>query len=1208
MSSKPVARPRPPERRPPCSRRPVDRAPMGRMPPSATPRSLVRDVVDEERRRLSPATGADPRDRRTLADQARDRLRRPTTIRGCPRDQRDRGDPPHEPRPSAVAACAAAARPWRCRASDYGCLELDRTTRPPRPPLPRRRGPPRRPDRRRGCVRHDNNAAALALAVGLAGRGGRRRLARRAGRDRRRRPDPRDHPAGRARGWSRSGRRTGPARRTSRRRWPTAARAPCSASTPRTSRSDRVHRGARSGRGRRPRPRARRDRDRRSRAPARCSTRRASAWPTSRCPRERLAAGRRPRHVQRRQARRRAAGRADRRAADLVARMRRDPLARAMRPDKATLAGVAATLGLYRAGRATTRHPGLADDRAHPGRARRAGARRSSRRADRSRPRSRSSISSRPSAAARCPARRCRRSASPSRAVRDRGCSPALRRASPTGHRRAIEDGRGRARPADGRRRSTMRRARGARIARPSPARRAMTVVIGTAGHIDHGKTTLLRALTGIDADRLPEERRRGHDDRRRLRASGARRTGPSSTSSTSRATTGWSATCSSARARSMRRCSSSRPTTGRARRPSSISSCSTRSGSGTGSRSSRRPTPSAPERTAEVVGAVARCSRRRRCRLAGRRRLGRSTGAGVEDAPRARASAIAAVDRGDGCRVGRPPLAIDRVFAVKGRGVVVTGTLRGGPLARGATLRLVPGDAAVRGPRDPGPRVAGRASRARRSDRAQPRGRRGAPRSTAGMVLTADPRSRHRPDPRARSPAPSRIERAGRASTRGRRRSSGRRPGRSRRARPARRPRRRRSSASRSRSRCAPGDRFVLRRGGPVLPVGGARPRPAAAARPLASAADAGAGGGARGRRRRPAAAGAPRPARHRSGGELARAMSRRAAGPRRSPRRSVGPAPTSPGAVADVGRAGRCDARPTVRRGRRRPRGGRPSSTGSSRDGRLARDGDAVAAARRRGTGRGRIRRWPRRWTASSARSSVPTPPALAEAARAAGCPPDGRPRSSSATGGSSSSSRTSPTRRSTYRDLAATALALAAPRPADAGGVPRRDRHEPQVRHGDPRGPRPPRRSCDGRRPATCPGREARRPPRRPMTAPAAGVSGDRPGRRPLVALRSRQARRAGRRPADARPTRSTRVRGRRHRRDRGRARPTIAPPVPAGVRVVHDARRRSTARSPVSRRASPRADPPTTVLVVGGDMPALVAGGPRRADRRARRARA
>src|SRR5580692_3253857 len=36
------------------------------------------------------------------------------------------------------------------------------------------------------------------------------------------------------------------------------------------------------------------------------------------------------------------------------------------------------------------------------------------------------------------------------------------------------------------------------------------SVVIGTAGHIDHGKTTLVRALTGVDTDRLPEEKRRG--------------------------------------------------------------------------------------------------------------------------------------------------------------------------------------------------------------------------------------------------------------------------------------------------------------------------------------------------------------------------------------------------------------------------------------------------------------------------------------------------------------------------------------------------------------------------------------------------------------------------------------------------------------------------------------------------------------------------
>jgi selenocysteine-specific elongation factor len=39
---------------------------------------------------------------------------------------------------------------------------------------------------------------------------------------------------------------------------------------------------------------------------------------------------------------------------------------------------------------------------------------------------------------------------------------------------------------------------------------RMKSIIIGTAGHIDHGKTTLVKALTGIDTDRLEEEKRRG--------------------------------------------------------------------------------------------------------------------------------------------------------------------------------------------------------------------------------------------------------------------------------------------------------------------------------------------------------------------------------------------------------------------------------------------------------------------------------------------------------------------------------------------------------------------------------------------------------------------------------------------------------------------------------------------------------------------------
>ena len=57
--------------------------------------------------------------------------------------------------------------------------------------------------------------------------------------------------------------------------------------------------------------------------------------------------------------------------------------------------------------------------------------------------------------------------------------------------------------------RTGSRRRCGSRVFR-APRARLVPLIVGTAGHIDHGKTSLVRALTGIDTDRLPEEKRRG--------------------------------------------------------------------------------------------------------------------------------------------------------------------------------------------------------------------------------------------------------------------------------------------------------------------------------------------------------------------------------------------------------------------------------------------------------------------------------------------------------------------------------------------------------------------------------------------------------------------------------------------------------------------------------------------------------------------------
>jgi selenocysteine-specific elongation factor len=214
-----------------------------------------------------------------------------------------------------------------------------------------------------------------------------------------------------------------------------------------------------------------------------------------------------------------------------------------------------------------------------------------------------------------------------------------------------------------------------------------MTVVFGTAGHIDHGKTTLLRALTGIDADRLPEERRRGMtidvgyahlvlDDGGAIdfvdvpghdRLVGNMLVGAGEIDAVMLVV----AADDGPRAQTLEHLA-----------------LLDALGVSRGLAVITKTDAVAPERVTEVTAAVERLLGTTSLAAAPIVAASGVSGAGV---PAVRA----ALERifGEHRAMVRPPtLGIDRIFSVKGRGVVVTGSLRGGPLAVGDRLRIVPG------------------------------------------------------------------------------------------------------------------------------------------------------------------------------------------------------------------------------------------------------------------------------------------------------------------------------------------------------------------------------------------------------------------------------------------------------------------------------------------------------------------------------------
>src|SRR5262245_10899944 len=222
-----------------------------------------------------------------------------------------------------------------------------------------------------------------------------------------------------------------------------------------------------------------------------------------------------------------------------------------------------------------------------------------------------------------------------------------------------------------------------------------MTVVVGTAGHIDHGKTTLLRALTGIDADRLPEEQRRGMtidvgyahlalDDGTQIdfvdvpghdRLIGNMLVGAGEIDAAMLVV----AADAGPRAQTFEHLEL-------------LDALGINVGLAVVTKADTAGADRAAEVVADVEGLLARTT------LRGSRVVIASgaTGEGLDLVRGVLAGVRDAVLAGGPGSEG-PRLAIDRSFSVRGRGTVVTGSLRGGPIDLETRLRLVPGSNHVR-------------------------------------------------------------------------------------------------------------------------------------------------------------------------------------------------------------------------------------------------------------------------------------------------------------------------------------------------------------------------------------------------------------------------------------------------------------------------------------------------------------------------------
>ncbi len=224
-----------------------------------------------------------------------------------------------------------------------------------------------------------------------------------------------------------------------------------------------------------------------------------------------------------------------------------------------------------------------------------------------------------------------------------------------------------------------------------------MTVVVGTAGHIDHGKTALLRALTGIDADRLPEERRRGMTidvGYAHMALPGSAELDFVDVPGHDRLVGNMLVGAGEIDAAMLVVAMDDGPKAQTIEHLGLLDALGIDDGIAVLTKldlveptDRRRST-----RTEDVRAMLARTS------LAGIPVVAVSalSGEGI-DALLGELAALEARIRGRAAPCGGARLAIDRVFSARGHGVVVTGSLRGGSVGRGQTMRVEPGGGTAR-------------------------------------------------------------------------------------------------------------------------------------------------------------------------------------------------------------------------------------------------------------------------------------------------------------------------------------------------------------------------------------------------------------------------------------------------------------------------------------------------------------------------------